>query len=344
MTLGSRRRIWMVVFAASVTACGSDDSSPAGGGGGSAGAGAAAGQGGSATGGASGQGGSSAGGTSGQAGSSAGGSGGTSGQGGSAGGTGGAAGTWWKPDNAAPQHFHWQLSDVFAYPNDVVTGHTVYDIDGDLNTADTVVKLHGAGFKAICYMEVGSVEDFRDDYQDFVDAGVVGGSVSGWPGEYWLDISTDANIAKILPLMKKRMVNWCQAKGFDAIEPDTSDVEGAPHAQMISYNKQIADMAHSLGLGIGLKNHAGTDLTELEPYYDWSLVEQCWEYSECDTFVGTFLAHNKPVWNVEYNVDPDCAQANAWHMTSMKRDLDLVGPSTSGYLYEPCLADSQSTW
>lgn len=251
---------------------------------------------------------------------------------------------WWKPTNDMPLHFHWQLMDTFAYPSDVVAGQTVYDIDGDLNTAETVAQLHAAGFKVICYMEVGSVENYRADYQDFVNAGVVGKAMPDWPGEYWLDISTDANIAKILPLMQKRMVNWCKEKGFDAIEPDTSDVEGAPSAQVLKYNKQIAEMAHALGLGIGLKNHAGSDLAALEPYYDWSLVEQCWEYQECDSFVDTFLAKNKPVWNVEYNVAPNCAQANAWHMISMRRDLDLVGPRASGYVYQPCMADSKTTW
>lgn len=253
-------------------------------------------------------------------------------------------GTWWKPTNEKPLHLHWQLSDTFAYPGDVVPGQSLYDIDGDLSSAQTVAQLHAAGYKVICYMEVGSVENFRDDYQDFVALGVVGKEQSDWPGEFWLDISTQANIDKILPLMKARMVNWCQAKGFDAIEPDTSDVEGASAAQIISYAKQIAALAHSLGLGIGLKNNAGSSAAALEPSYDWALVEQCWEYDECDGFRTSFLAANKPVFNVEYNTAPNCASANAWHMNSMRRDLDLVGPHSQGYRYQPCLPDSQMSW
>ena len=253
-------------------------------------------------------------------------------------------GTWWKPTNDQPLHLHWQLSDTFAYPTDVVAGQTIYDIDGDLNTSQTVAQLHAQGFKVICYMEVGSVENYRADYQAFVNAGVVGKAQVDWPGEFWLDISTQANIDKILPLMKTRMVDWCLNKGFDAIEPDTSDVDGAPVAQVVSYAKQIADMAHSLGLSIGLKNNAGSNATQLEPFYDWSLVEECWQYSECDTFRNNFLAANKPVFNVEYSSKPNCASANAWHMNSVRRDLDLVGPHGSGYVYEPCLPDSQSTW
>ncbi len=253
---------------------------------------------------------------------------------------------WWKPTNDVPLHFHWQLSDTFSYPSDVVAGETVYDIDGDNNTAATVAALHAAGYKVICYMEVGSVENYRSDYQDFVNAGVVGKGVQGWAGEYWLDIrQTD----KILPLLKTRMTNWCLNKGFDAIEPDDSDVWdnasgfSITQAQNDAFNEQVAALAHSLGLSIGLKNNPDSAVT-LAPYYDWALVEECWNYNECTPFQQSFLAQDKPVWEVEYSKTPNCSQASSWHMTSMKRDLDLHGPHASGYLYQPCIPDSQTTW
>jgi hypothetical protein len=241
-----------------------------------------------------------------------------------------------------------------VYPGDVVTGETIYDIDGQLTPASVVADLHSQGFTVICYMEVGSVETDRPDYQSFVDAGVVGAPVQGWPGEYWINILSPA----VLPLIKARMVNWCQAGGFDAIEPDDSDVwDNNPgfnitQAQNDQYNIQVAQMAHSLGLSIGLKNNPDSAAT-LEPYYDWSLNEQCFQYQECPLLQQSFLAAGKAVWDVEYTAasgggvpltPADCTQADGWQMNAMTRDLNLVGPNDPGFTYAPCIPDSQNTW
>jgi len=40
----------------------------------------------------------------------------------------------------------------------------------------------------------------------------------------------------------------------------------------------------------------------------------------------------------------DKAMANAWHMNSAKRDLQLVGPANPGYFYQPCIPDKQAYW
>jgi hypothetical protein len=48
--------------------------------------------------------------------------------------------------------------------------------------------------------------------------------------------------------------------------------------------------------------------------------------------------------SVEYEVDPDCATSNPWHMNSSRRDLQLVGPSSPDYLHEPCVAATQEAW
>ena len=64
--------------------------------------------------------------------------------------------------------------------------------------------------------------------------------------------------------MKARFVNWCQAKGFDAIEPDNldgwSNISNISQADNLAYDLAIAQLAHALPLSIGLKNLA-TDLS-----------------------------------------------------------------------------------
>ncbi|WP_245591763.1 endo alpha-1,4 polygalactosaminidase [Cystobacter fuscus] len=255
--------------------------------------------------------------------------------------------SWWRPTPAQPIHWHWQLSQDFSYPRDVLPHKTVYDLDGELTSAETVAKLHALGpdIVVICYFDAGVYEDYRSDKARF-PASVIGKPDEGWDGSYWLDIRQQDIL---LPIMRDRMINWCKNKGFDAIEPDETEVwsndSGFPitKAQNNAYNKAIADLAHSLGMSVGLKGN-NTEAPELVDYFDWALTEQCWEYDECQLFKNSFIAKGKAVFNVEYNTNPNCTRANQWHINSSRRDLELVGPTASGYLYQPCIPDTQSTW
>jgi hypothetical protein len=231
-------------------------------------------------------------------------------------------------------------------------GAVVYDVDGENSTAADVAAIHAAGAKAVCYVDVGTLEMGRSDYSQFPSS-VAGPGVQGWPGENWL-LVTAANQPVILPLMKARFVNWCQAKGFDAIEPDNVDgwtnISNITQADNLAYDLAIAQLAHALPLSIGLKNLAtdlsGSDLTKFVGAFDWALNEQCYEYSECDAYTqaGSFLPLGKAVFDVEYNSSPDCTQANQSHLNAQLTDLDLVGATSSGYKYTPCVPDNQTTW
>ncbi len=231
-------------------------------------------------------------------------------------------------------------------------GAVVYDVDGENSTAADVAAIHAAGAIAVCYVDVGTLEMGRSDYSQFPSS-VVGPGVSGWPGENWL-LVTAANQPVILPLMKARFVDWCQAKGFDAIEADNVDgwtnISNISEADNLAYDLAIAQLAHALPLSIGLKNLA-TDLSpsQLPMFvgaFDWALNEQCYEYSECDAYTqsGSFLPAGKAVFDVEYNQSPDCTQANQSHINAQLTDLDLVGATSSGYKYTPCVPDDQATW
>jgi hypothetical protein len=254
---------------------------------------------------------------------------------------------WWKPTPDQPIHWHWQLTGTFVFPTDVVPGATVYDIDGELNTADTVAKLHSLGpnVKVICYFDAGVYENYRSDANRFPTS-VIGNADTGWDGSYWLDIR-QTNV--LLPIMQDRMQNWCKNKGFDAIEPDETEVwsnnPGFPITKVQNnyYNQQIAAMAHSLGLSVGLKGNT-SEAPDLWNYFDWTLNEQCWQYQECDVLKSSFIDHGKAVLNIEYEVNPNCATANSWHMNSARRDLNLVAPTNAAYSYSPCIPNTQNNW
>jgi hypothetical protein len=136
--------------------------------------------------------------------------------------------------------------------------------------------------------------------------------------------------------MKKRM-DMCKSKGFDAIEPDNIDGytnnTGFPltAADQLTYNKNLAAYAHSIGMSIGLKNDVD-QIKELQPYFDWAINEECFTYNECDGY-SAFINAGKAVLNVEYNLATSkfCPQAISMKFSSMKKNLDLDAFRT------PCL-------
>ncbi len=63
-------------------------------------------------------------------------------------------------------------------------------------------------------------------------------------------------------------------------------------------NLYIINEAHKRGLSVGLKNDVD-QIVELEPFFDFSVNEQCHIYNECEN-MQPFIDANKPVLNAEY--------------------------------------------
>jgi hypothetical protein len=247
----------------------------------------------------------------------------------------------WKPTPDAPIHWQWQIGTPFNISTDVISHVTVYDIDAFDNTASTVSYLHSIGCTVIAYVDFGTWEDWRSDASSFPSS--VLGKSNGWPGEKWLDIRSDT----VKQLMAARL-DMIKQKGFDAVEPDNidgySNNTGFPLTaqDQINYNTWIAAQCHQRGLSVGLKNDI-EQVAMLQPYFDWALNEECYKYSECNALT-LFTNANKVVFEVEYSGTEQCSTMNALHFNSMTRDLNLVSPSTAGYVRVPCIPDTQNTW
>jgi hypothetical protein len=234
-------------------------------------------------------------------------------------------GAYWKPQAGAT--WQWQLSEEVGTPLDV----DVYDIDWEADKA-TVDKLHAAGIKVICYVSVGSWEDFRPDAMDF-PAEAIGNEYDGWPGEKYVDIRS----AAVRKVMSARF-DVCQAKGFDAVEPDNQDVyelgadSGFPLTEKdgIEYGQWLAGAAHSRGLSIGQKNASGIT-SELVALYDWALTESCYSDGNWCGDVKPYVDADKPVFMCEYAAKSFTAACNAWQPQSFSlilKSLDLDAPVT----------------
>jgi len=226
--------------------------------------------------------------------------------------------TRWRPE--AGLSWQWQLS----VPVDQSVDAAVYDIDMFENDASVVTSLHAAGRKVICYIDVGGWEDYRPDAADF-PASVKGKPIDGWPSERWLDIR---QIDVLQPIMAARF-DLCAQRGFDGVEPDLMDAASADTGfpltadDQLKYNLMIADLGHERGLAVGLKNDL-TQIPQLVSHFEFSVNEQCAEYSECQLLVP-FIAAGKPVFHAEYDVPTTafCQQTTLLGFSSIRKKLEL---------------------
>lgn len=201
---------------------------------------------------------------------------------------------WWHP--TVGMTWQWHLSEP---PVDTTVDAEVYDIDLTDNDAAVVNALHAQGRKVICYISVGSVEDWRPDAADF-PAEVIGNDYDGWPGEKWLDIR---RIDLLAPIMTARL-DLCKAKGFDAVEPDNMQIADNDSgfditaADEIAYAKWLAEEAHKRGLAIGIKN-SPERVHDLVDLFDFAITEDCFDQGWCEE-MSPFITAGKPVFAAEY--------------------------------------------
>ena len=139
------------------------------------------------------------------------------------------------------------------------TNPVIYDIDGFDNPAATVATLHKMGLKAVCYISVGTAENWRPDYSQFPKS-AIGGADPGWSGENYIDFRN----ATVVSIMEARIA-MCASKGFDAIETDNDETyqygnTGFPlmKAEQEAYEMTLSGYAHGHGLAVWGKNFDDT--------------------------------------------------------------------------------------
>ena len=200
--------------------------------------------------------------------------------------------TRWSPRTS--DTWQWQLTGALNLSYAV----TMYDFDIVDTPITTITDMRSIGKRVVCYFSAGSAENWRPDYAMFLPSDM-GNALSGWAGERWLDTRSD-NVRKIMALRLDDAVK----KGCDAVEPDNVDGytngPGFPltAATQLDYNRFLAREAHARGLAVGLKNDV-SQLTELEPDFDFAINEQCFQYNECAGY-SVFTQKGKPVFNAEY--------------------------------------------
>jgi hypothetical protein len=228
---------------------------------------------------------------------------------------------WMPTPTTAP--WQWQLQGTI----DTSVPASVYDVDGFETPKGTVEALHRQGRKVICYLDVGSWENYRPDKAEFPRS-VRGNKYEGFPNERWLNIGRFHLFEKPL----KQRFNMCAQKGFDAVEPD--NIAGwepenntgfqITRAQQLRFNRWVAEQVHARGMSVALKND-GRQAAELAPDFDFAIVEECFQYHECSYYKNTFINEGKAVFEAEYELSASefCPKARKIDFSSILKDVEL---------------------
>lgn len=213
---------------------------------------------------------------------------------------------WWRPTIG----LQWQLD--YTLPPPLMSGIDVYIVDFSVSAA-AVTQIHATGAKAVCYVDLGTWEDWRPDAASYPSA-ILGNTNGGWPHERYVDIR-----AASLRLILRARYQSCRDRGFDGVYSDNADgyeqTTGFPltAADQLGINKWVASTLHGMGLASIIGNDFA-QIPQLASVEDAGLAEQCSVYGSCGQF-APYIAAGKPVFAVEYSPTTTqvCPILNAAH-------------------------------
>ncbi|MBV8117838.1 MAG: endo alpha-1,4 polygalactosaminidase [Candidatus Eremiobacteraeota bacterium] len=204
----------------------------------------------------------------------------------------------------------------------------IYDVDGFDTSAPAVAGLHAKGRRVVCYIDVGTWENWRPDAKKFPQR-VLGNKDGHWAGERWLDIR---QLSILRPIMMARF-EMCRDKGFDAVDPDNIDGyqnrTGFPldARQQLTYDRWVAQAVHSVGMSVAQKND-NAQVGKLRSSFDWAVLEQCYAQGWCGQFTS-YSDDGRLVVDIEYGtakakfVHDVCPKTESYRETALLKHLSL---------------------
>lgn len=236
---------------------------------------------------------------------------------------GAAGGNRWVP--AAGESYQIQYDGAL----DLDVRAKIYDLDMFDTRPSIVAQLHKMGRRVMCYVDVGTWENWRPDAGQFPKK-VLGKPDGHWKGERWLDIRARSILE---PIMAHRL-DRCKHKGFDGVDPDNLDGyqnnSGFPltYQEQLTYDTWVARAAHARGLTADQKGDNG-QVKDLVNVYDFAVVEQCYAQGWCKQF-DVYTKSDRLVVDVEYYHDQqrfrkdNCPEARRRHDTAILKRLQLT--------------------
>jgi hypothetical protein len=201
-----------------------------------------------------------------------------------------------------------------------------------------------AGAYNICYINGFQIQPDEEDYwttnhPDLILKDANGSIVRD---TQWNEMLLDIRIAEKRMAISSIVGMWireCAQNSFNAIEIDNLDSYtrsgGLLLEQQAVYTmKLLANIAHSVERPIAQKNSSELVARKAELGTDFVVAEECNRYSECDTYTAGYGDH---VIVIEYRQQDFNAGCTAFpNLSIVLRDLNLVTPTGTGYVYDGC--------
>jgi len=156
--------------------------------------------------------------------------------------------------------------------------------------------------------------------------------------EMLLDIGTADKRAALATIVGD-WIAQCGSDGFDAVEIDNLDSYSRSEGLLtpdnaVDFMALLSATAHAHGLAIAQKNSTELLGRRAEMGTDFAVAEECNRYAECGDYVA---AYGNLVLVIEYR-QQDFDQGCVDHpdLSIVLRDLNLVTPSSSSYVYDAC--------
>lgn len=199
----------------------------------------------------------------------------------------------WQP--ASDQTFDLQLTQPFNLVR------PVNSIALDLFTTppEEVSELRAKGVTTFCYAAAGYWESWRPDAGRF-PAAALGPSVSGWPGQRWVDVGSPA----LAPILEARL-DLCRERGFDGVllagldQPADGSGFATTAGERVAFQQHLAEAAHARGLVAGAIG-GFAEPAELVDAFDFLVADGCLARDGCAQALAPWRTAGKPAYLVAY--------------------------------------------
>lgn len=158
----------------------------------------------------------------------------------------------------------------------------------------------------------------------------------------WNEMLLDIRLAEKRTAIASIIGRWikeCATLSFQAVEIDNLDSYTRSQGLLLEHMaiqtmQQMADHAHAVGRPIAQKNSSDLAAKKAELGTDFAIAEECNRYGECDQYTA---AYGDNVIVIEYRQQDFTAGCTAFpNLSIVLRDLNLVTPSSTEYVYDGC--------
>ncbi|HEY5948924.1 MAG TPA: endo alpha-1,4 polygalactosaminidase [Kofleriaceae bacterium] len=200
------------------------------------------------------------------------------------------------------------------------------------------------GLYNICYINGFQIQPDEENYWLNLHPDLILRDANGTivKDTQWNEMLLDIRIAEKRTAIASIVGGWireCRQNSFNAIEIDNLDSYTRSQgllleSQAVLTMKMLSDAAHASAMPIAQKNSSELVARKAELGTDFAVAEECNRYNECGTYTGGYGDH---VIVIEYRQQDFNAGCLAFpNLSIVLRDLNLVTPTGTGYVYDGC--------